>query len=146
LARKSCLYYFGVAHPTASTFIDGPCIVAAFVFYFLSTDRTFYHFTHGGSPCCWQAENGSRLRFRKGAGNSKRKIFYSEIGDKSSPSDKRKIILLAGEFWRKIKMFHFTTLTRLGAVGGLASSAGIVSRGWAAIQSTASSLETNFPK
>jgi len=34
----------------------------------------------------------------------------------------------------------------VGAVGGLASSAGIVSREWSAIQSTASSLETNFPK
>ena len=31
-------------------------------------------------------------------------------------------------------------------LGGLASSAGIVSREWAAIQSTASCLETNFPK
>jgi hypothetical protein len=34
----------------------------------------------------------------------------------------------------------------LGAVGGLVSSAGIVSREWAAIQSTAPSSEVNFPK
>jgi len=34
----------------------------------------------------------------------------------------------------------------LGAVGGLVSSAGIVSREWPAIQSTASFLEANFPK
>src|SRR6516225_3571215 len=34
----------------------------------------------------------------------------------------------------------------LGAVGGLVSSAGIVSREWAAIQSTASFSEANFPK
>ena len=38
-----------------------------------------------------------------------------------------------------------STLTRL-ALGGLASSAGFVSREWAAIQSTTSFLEGNFPK
>ena len=37
-------------------------------------------------------------------------------------------------------------LYSLGAVGGLVSSAGIVSREWAAIQSTASFSKANFPK
>ena len=41
---------------------------------------------------------------------------------------------------------YFRSVHSLGAVGGLVSSAGIVSRGWAAIQSSASSLEVNFPK